>query len=305
MECVAIEPVHNYIRLELNVGHQCNYRCPYCIEKSNWNKSKWISWPHLKKFLQEMIEINKEKQFGIYLCNGGEPTYHPQIDEIFTFCEPYFFQLTTNGSRPISWWKDRLKYIDDLAISCHYTEIDKEEFINKIKWITNRRHVTLIFPLYSPVFWEQYEYANRIIKECNNVLISFKTLVSKNYEPEYEYEPGQKEYAAKNSVLRSKYTLPKNIGLDISLYQVFDDGSKKQERPQVLITKGENKFKGWKCWAGVHSLRIDGHGNIEKCSADVVYGNIYDGYKLPTEPEICTEECCKCTATVFIKKEKV
>lgn len=305
-ELISVEPHQYYYRVEINPGNICNYKCPYCIEKSNMGPEwKWLEWKYLKAFCEDIITRNKDKKILFSLCNGGEPTLYPHIDDLLDLLKDHTILLGSNGSRSIEWWDKHLDKIDDLAISCHYTEIGNVDFLEKIKYISARKTISVIMPLYAPVFWEQYEYARKLIRQCDNIFISFKLLVNKPFEPEYEYEEGQKEFFIENSFLRSEnYDESKKTKIDISCIKTYSDGSTEVDRPQLMIAKGENKFKGWRCWAGVDFMRVSPLGKLERCSI-LGEGDIFNGYKIQTEPVICPRETCGCVPAISIRKEKV
>lgn len=303
-ELVSIKPYKYIYRIELNPGNVCNYRCPYCIEKSNMGTG-WMEWKYLKAFCEDIIKRNKDKDILFSLCNGGEPTMYPHIDDLLDLLKDHIILVGSNGSRSIEWWLKHLDKIDDLAISCHYSQINKKEFLQKIKYISERKTISIIFPLHSPTFWDQYKFAEQIINECDNVFISFKLLVNKPYEPEYKYEEGQREYFLEHSYYKSKkYDESKKVKVDISCIKTYSDGTTEHTRPQIMIAKKENKFKGWKCWAGVDFLRVNPKGFIERCSFKAG-GNITGKYELPTDPVICPREECVCVPAISIRKEKL
>jgi organic radical activating enzyme len=305
-ELVSIRPVQYFYRVEINPGNICNYKCPYCIEKSNMGPDcKWLEWKYLKAFCEDIIERNKDRDILFSLCNGGEPTMYPHIDDLLDLLKDHTILVGSNGSRSIGWWSKHLDKIDDLAISCHYTQINKDEFLKKIKYISERKTISVIFPLYSTTFWDQYKYAEQIINECDNVFISFKTLVSKPFEQEYEYEKGQKEYFIEHPFFKSeKYDENKKTRIDISCIKTYSDGSEERDRPQLMIANNEHRFKGWKCWAGLDFLRLDYEGNILRCSFYQGENKITGKYEIPTEPVLCPRKTCGCVPAISIRKQK-
>lgn len=250
------------------------------------------------------MEQNNDRDIIFSISNGGEPTLYPHIDDLLELVKDHFILIGSNGSRSVEWWDKHLDKIDDLVISCHYTEIGKQKFLNKIKYLSTKKLVSVIMPLYSPIFWDQYEYGELIIKECDNVFVSFKTLVNKPKEAEYTYTEEQHKHFLKTPYLTSKRYDRSQKKIDISCVKIYNDGTKELTRPQLVIANDENYFKGWKCWAGCDFIRVDEIGKICYCNIWTPY-DIYSEYTLPKEPIICTKEKCNCIPAISIKKEKL
>lgn len=305
-ELIRIEPVDYAFRVELSVGTVCNYRCPYCIEKSNLG-DKWIDMDALINFCNDVSIRHSDKPVTFALCNGGEPSMHPRIVDFMKAIKSRpnnIFQLTSNGSRPMKWWVENLHYLDHLVMSFHSTECDHEEFFEKVRYISQRLTMTVVIPLYSPIFDAQYEYGQRLVDTFDNVFVAFKPLVHKPYEPPYEWTEEQKQYFLDNPYFISpNYDRSKRKAVNIDARLIYNDGSFEEVRPQILVAKDEHHFKGWKCHIGTEFMKVDHDGNIFTCTPNS-HGNISDGYDFPTEPVICPVEKCNCAFMMNIKKEK-
>ena len=81
---------------------------------------------------------------------------------------------------------------------------------------------------------------------------------------------------------------------------------------EELIASELNKFKGWKCSAGLESICIDFDGEILGAScgskypdgAYGKYGNIFEDFTLPSEWLTCAQDFCSCGADILIPKAK-
>lgn len=306
-ELIRIEPVEYSYRVELSVGMICNYNCPYCIEKSR-RGGEWIDMDALINFCNDVSDRNSHRPVTMALANGGEPSMHPRIVEFMQAVKSKpnnIFQLTTNGSQPLKWWEENLKYLDHLVMSFHSTECDHEEFLEKVKYISQRLTMTVVIPLYAPIFYKQYQYGRKLVSECDNVFVSFKPLVSKPYEPEYEWLEEHKKYFMKTPILISeKYDRTKRKAVNLNVRLFYDDGSVEEVRPHLLLAEGKNSFKGWRCHMGVAFLNVDHYGNIYTCCASD-HGNIKKEYTIPEEPVICQLNKCNCSFLISLYKEKI
>jgi MoaA/NifB/PqqE/SkfB family radical SAM enzyme len=79
--------------LEVAITGSCNFNCKYCNRfSSNLNISSFNSW------------LNSQPQLHHIQITGGEPTIHPQFNQIINSCKPKtkILGLSTNGSWPIN-----------------------------------------------------------------------------------------------------------------------------------------------------------------------------------------------------------
>lgn len=67
-----------------------------------------------------------------------------------------------------------------------------------------------------------------------------------------------------------------------------------------------NNFNGWYCGAGMDFLWINSRGKIfgNVCRHSGTYGNVYNEFKLPTNPMICPANSCYCASDIQILKSK-
>ncbi len=67
-----------------------------------------------------------------------------------------------------------------------------------------------------------------------------------------------------------------------------------------------NHFKGWYCGAGMDFLWINSRGKVfgNVCRHSGMYGNVFEGFTLPSEPMICPATSCYCASDINILKSK-
>lgn len=110
--------------MSLIVTHECNKKCPFCIDKYRGNK-EYISMGNVYRAMRFAFS-SKIKDI---LIVGGEPTLHPKILEITRIVKSYGFNviLTTNYSKP-EIVKSLDKYIDSFNISFYnQTELPNQD----------------------------------------------------------------------------------------------------------------------------------------------------------------------------------
>lgn len=84
------------------------------------------------------------------------------------------------------------------------------------------------------------------------------------------------------------------------------DGNFKDFSTDELVGMRMNKFKNWKCAAGIENLHIDMDGDVRTASCYVggKLGNVYTDFNLLEDWVTCTKTWCSCGADLFIPKIK-
>jgi len=105
---------------DVKITSACNGGCPYCYQSSNSDGEHYADVPEkVRRLFGGMTENQRPFQVAI---GGGEPTLHPQFDEICkTFSElgidPNY---TTNGtSMTDAVMETTMRYVNGVAVSCH------------------------------------------------------------------------------------------------------------------------------------------------------------------------------------------
>lgn len=286
--------------VELDLGYICNYKCSYCPDKLHTGKS-WLDF----NCIVELLEKVKPLWLGL---SGGEPTFYPNISNLILYCESKNIKvaMTTNGSSPLEWYSKYLPLINNLCISYHPEHANYEKFIEKIKFIVKTKNISVNIQMIPETFNKSLETA-KLISKFNNVYVLLKPMLDLNTSKLYNYTEEQMKLLD-SPLLHSDINFQQE---SVRLYLIDENEKRIQIRPPVVIAKGHNMLKGWKCWKGVNLLKVLPDGNIFKAVCDILeepIGNIYniEEFELPTEPSICGAFSCVCMTDIkSCKKEKI
>lgn len=155
------------LRYYLPITNHCNRACKYCCVYSNPSKKTFMSFDWIKTFFDDI-----KKPYEIQL-EGGEPTIHPDYDNIFD----YFYNspncirivLTTNGT-------SFTKTIENGGIEYlreYFEKYSQKEFL--IKPSINEYLIKK-----DPKIWKTYEILVDSIKDIKNVQVVFNVRRRKN-----------------------------------------------------------------------------------------------------------------------------
>lgn len=99
-----------------------------------------------------------------------------------------------------------------------------------------------------------------------------------------------------------------SIHKNVLNYVETPDGIKKiEENVNDILARKDNRYKGWRCWTGIHMIAIFPDGSLYNSSCkNKKMGNIYDDGKveLAKTPHICKREWCVCAADINVRKIK-
>jgi len=295
---IKIIPKTKKICVDIEIGNICNYSCSYCHPNSH-SGSSWNNYNKLINFIDKVTE----GKLATIILSGGEPTLYPRIDDILKHIkrDGIYLAITSNGSRSLRWWKERLEYFDKVIFSYHPEYVNMDDFYKKVEYISNKTSMEINVSMMHDKFDECYEAAKKL-HEINNTDIVLKALKNKKTGKLYEYTHDQLK-------IMSKRMENKNKNKSVVIEHLYENGDSILKYIQEILSEDLNKYKGWKCWKGIDLIKIQATGKYYLASCDLkhskYYGDINDNINLPTKPVICEYDYCFCVCDLMhIRKEK-
>lgn len=322
-------PIDN-IRVQWNMGNQCNYNCEYCPPILHDGSKPWLS---LDAYLNTVDRIcthynNQNKRVDFELI-GGEVTVMPGFEDIIRRISEYKTNsvVFTNASRTINWWSRAKEYLDGVVITFHPKTQSKDHLIAVINEIKD--HVTIDINIAGVAgevesLGDWVEELRSLFLDCernryDNVSICVKTMYAKLLGRNSKQETYWPYTEAELEVLRRPGIKPRHVPApDPNASQpsppdptawmtefLYDDGTAKYVQSHLIINEGLNKFKGMKCSLGFESINIDASGDIYSswCGAKH-FGNIsnLDSWELPSAETECPFDFCNNISDIAITK---
>ena len=86
------------ISINLDLTSACNFACPHCVDSTILSTRTALPVEEIKKSLRL---LQSKGLLSVILLGGGEPTLHPEVEEIVRYAKHRKLQLgiVTNGSR--------------------------------------------------------------------------------------------------------------------------------------------------------------------------------------------------------------
>lgn len=279
------------IKVEWNLGKRCNYDCSYCPSSIHDNSSPHTDIEILKSTVDKLVSLNKPIRLSF---TGGEPTVHPKFRELVKYCKHVgvtYISVTTNGTLPFEFYASMP--IDQYVFSIHF-EYDWMRVVRTVQDLAEHTKINLIGQIMA------HHDMMPMVKAVRQVL-------SNDQIP--------------NTVRRIRWTQGNHDLFDDMRYHPDDLAWIKEQDATVqgncvidgtqiihandVIKLHLNKYKDWKCYAGIESLMINWDGDVHRatCRVGGSLGNIYQGtFIVPSEPITCTRDWCTCAADIPLTK---
>lgn len=303
------------VPIEIELSGICNLRCSYCNPVNHNGERPWADSSMLLETLHKIYEECK-KPFVLTLV-GGEPSLWPEASYVLPLIKNIdkdsHIRIVSNGIRSYKWFNAHKDYLDGLLFSYHPEGKSIE------KWIKNINNVNIpyvISVLGNAETWDKVIYNYNYVKEHSTASgVQLKAVTPRGGWVNFVNYTEQQKEIIRNSLCLLKddiNTWPKYWGelkYKNKYINNFSNGHPGLNFSDLLFL-GKNKFKGWKCNAGINRFTFKSNGKIHGssgCSIRNDIGNWHKGeiYNFYNEPAICKYDSCNCATDVGISKRKI
>ena len=286
-------PHQDQIKVEWNLGKRCNYDCSYCPSEIHDNFSPHTDINLLEKTVDQLCEIGKPLRLSF---TGGEPSVHPDFEDLLEYCKRksiFWINLTTNGTRPSSWYINNEMFFNHIVFSLHF-EYDWQRVVRTINEFYDKTEIDFFVNVMA--HHDHMDSVRKVVKQFKEVGIKFAvrrirwTEGDHNIFDDLRYQGNDLQW-----ILEQDATAKPNVRID----------DKEILHANDVIKLHKNQFKDWSCNAGLESLMINWDGDVHRatCRVGGSLGNIYQGtFRVPTEPITCTRDWCTCAADIPLSK---
>lgn len=290
-------PHQDTIKIEWNLGKRCNYNCEYCPSEIHDNTSPHTDIEILKATVDKLATINKPVRLSF---TGGEPCVHPKFEELVKYAKHKgiaWISVTTNGTRPLEFYKMLSQYVDQYVVSIHF-EYDWMRVVNTLTRLAAETKLALIGQIMAHHEYMPFVKSARGRLQQDGIPSTVRRIrwTSGDHDlfDDMRYHPddlawikSQESTVHENTVLVDDKMLP--------TYMHAND----------VIKNHLNQYNGWTCNAGIESLMINWNGEVHRatCRVGGSLGNIYTGtFIIPSDPVTCDRNFCTCAADIPITK---
>jgi MoaA/NifB/PqqE/SkfB family radical SAM enzyme len=293
------------------LGNTCSYTCSYCPSYLNDGSSPWRDVEILKKFIDNIFALVKDKQIVVEFT-GGEVTLYKDYGKLCAYIKSKggIVSMISNGSRTMDWWRKNSENFDQVLLSYHTEFARKDHYLELVDYLKDK--VDLCCNIMTPP--GKIDSCIDIGTEVKNKRDTIVNLAPLIEDLEGELLPAYTEvelrkiddFNASSSELHN-YSGRKRLTFRKNLVKVFPNGESKPTAHSNLVSNKENSWFGWNCYSGVTQISV---------SVDEIYrgwcfvggkiGNVANpNLSLPDTPIVCNKELCHCNFDLYSKKERV
>ncbi|HHO77031.1 MAG TPA: radical SAM protein [Deltaproteobacteria bacterium] len=86
------------VSINLDLTSACNFSCPHCVDSGIINTGEALNLDTIRHSIDTLVQ---KGLLSVILIGGGEPTVHPDFEEVVRYCRGRSLQvgIVTNGSR--------------------------------------------------------------------------------------------------------------------------------------------------------------------------------------------------------------
>lgn len=302
---------HESLVIDWVVSNICNYNCYYCPEASKDGSSGWPNLQHIRSTIKQVKLKYPNKKIS-YTLLGGELTIWKDfisfVDLLRTETPDCSIKLLTNGSMPSRFWKTHGYKFDSIQFSYHVVGNNDhlDRFISSVNSSSAKNNT--VFVMAPPENWTRViDSYSAIVKNVNNArIISAKPVDNRAYTKTNSlsnYTANQLNWIKTSKVINNTI-----VGSPaIKYFGVTETGDHVEVDPMMLISSGDNNWRGWRCAIGAEKITFKIDGNITKgssCEVGGIIGNWHDGvlYDFSTDWVTCPYDHCFCGADVSVSR---
>lgn len=260
-------PPHRLIEWKLH--DKCNYDCSFCGDENKLGVRGWFDLEKNKAIVDRITDMCGDTPYWIQLT-GGEPTLYPKLVELMSYMKQKgaYVSLISNGSRTIRWWKTLrdAKAVDFLYITYHSQQADYHHITEVLNLFHNEAVFTITTATYTKdtiaLCLDGVDYISEhtgtwITMNAMDLIdyyIDSETITEEQFERVKKFNgvPSKLSSTKIWSTVPSEYLGIKNIST-----VTYSDGSVEEKNPVLMMKLNENRFEGWNCEAGMHTIKIE------------------------------------------------
>ncbi len=295
----------DYVLVEWMLGNTCTYACSYCPSHLHDGSVPWIDYAKVLGFLDRLhrhYEDGLGKKIWLHYT-GGEPTVYPDFRRLIRACANRGFKqsVISNGVRSIKFWREAVRDLDFVVLTCHVEFVKTGHFYSVVEEVRRHVPVHVNITMLPQRFDTCQETALELHRRFEDVSLSLKPLRVDFGQQLYEYTPEQLQFLKTPLQTRrpTRDPTPRTV-----MAKVYDDGSRVPQKANLFILSGENRWRGWRCAAGVESLHIKPDGQVFQalCRVGGAIGRVDGEVDFPREFAVCDRDVCNCVSDILLTK---
>lgn len=304
------DPLHRRVVLvDWMLGNACNHACSYCPDALHDGSLGWQKPAAVIAFMDRLAAhyVDGLGRTVWLQFTGGEPTMCPGFAEIMAASRSRGFHqsVISNGSRTPRFWRMAVEMLDAVILTYHDEFADHEAFLETCRIVSPRRPLHINVTMHPDRFDAIRARVDDIVAAAPEASVTLKPLRRGFGTELYEYSEAQISRLSERVSRRPGAPLaatPRGV-----MAVDYVNGESRTRRANDMLLDGSNRWRGWRCEAGLESLRVKASGEVLRsvCGVGGVIGQVGDDIDLPVTSVRCTRDACACVADILISKRRV
>ena len=274
----------NELKIQWNIGNDCNYNCGYCHTDLKNGSNPFPNLDKLRVGFDNIVGQTQPFSLVKMELTGGEITQSPAIKEFLVTKIPKInFRIYSNGSADVAWWEEVRPNIYQMDLTYHPSS-DLTHFVSVVKAINKIAGEGLNLIIAAPHNnWDKAIQAYTELKPFNPTLQMLYT----------NFARGNNNYFGYTESQWSQFR---------TLSGIEEFKTKEFKKVHRL-----NNFYGHLCWAGVEQIVINNFGDVYRgwCFSGTSLGNIFnDTFVLDAKPKPCPKTQCNNGFDLDVRKSE-
>ncbi|MDP3195599.1 radical SAM protein [Tabrizicola sp.] len=295
------------VLVDWTLGNACSYACSYCPKALHDGSVAWQRVEDVVDFYDQLHQHYTDvRGKRVWLqFTGGEPTMHPQIIRLLEAASAQGFSvsLISNGSRTLRFWEKIAPHLDSVILTYHNEFADLDHFRAVGRLLADRMAVHVNVTMRPDHFDRTLDEAQALREVLPAVSITLKPLRVGFGNTLFDYTPDQLA-VMQGGLAQTKAQqgiMPRGL-----MTVQGADGRRANLRANEFVLQSQNRWRGYRCNAGLESLRVRDNGTVTRavCAVGGDIGRLGGPIALPQGPILCTAEVCSCTADILITRAR-
>jgi hypothetical protein len=289
------------------LGNACSYACSYCPKALHDGSIRWQAEADVLAFYERLhahYVVRRGRRVWIQFT-GGEPTMHPRIVPLLeaATARGLTVSLISNASRTRRFWEKIAPHLDSAILTYHVEFAEPDHFGAVAALLAARMPVHINVTMPPDRFEATLGAARRLRDALPSASITLKPLRVGFETTLYDYAPDQLRIMSDGLPAPVP---PPGATPRATMTVSGGDAPPVQRRANEFVIRGENRWHGWRCNAGLESLRVKGDGTLTRavCGVGGTIGRLDGEIALPADPVLCTADVCGCVADILITKAR-
>ena len=304
------ESAKNTVAINWCILNVCNYKCSYCPDFLHDGSTGWPDLYKASEFCTNVIDHYEGKRIH-FEFTGGEVTFWKEFPTLVSFLKSHehvFVGVISNGSSKLKWWDNMKEHLDHACLSFQPEFSKRDHYVALAKLINGhmRTHVNLMMhPHYFDLCLDVIE---ELVSDVPNISVALQPLLVDFKDELFSYTDEQLEILDKQFELYgSRVKWDKEWPVFRGAMKVIKENKTFNSSAHRFISDGTNRWKGWRCYAGVEQIVVATDGQVWRgwCLEGGSIGSIDKFVELPTQPIICGRDYCHCNFDIMCTKEKI